>query len=130
MQNPLSYLPPRARTYTYLGLAVLGLVLGCLVIGYATIEAAQPDWLKIALAVTPFIMTTLGFTASTHVPSSPDAQVTRALRLTRQAEQANATRPPGAHRDQNKDGIADGAQLTPAEQLRQDIDTEDKRFNV
>lgn len=66
MSNPLSYVGDRSRLTIYLILAIIGLTLGAAQVGYASIEAAQPDWLTIALAVYAFLGGGLGFTAATH----------------------------------------------------------------
>lgn len=75
-----TYLTPRVRYYLYLVLAILGLTLTSTTIGYATVEAGQPDWLKIAQAVFTTIATAVGYTAASHTPvaetnGKPDAEV-------------------------------------------------------
>ena len=66
MTNPLVYVGDRTRLTIYLILAIIGLALGATQVGYASIEAAQPDWLTIGLAVYAFLGGGLGFTAATH----------------------------------------------------------------
>ena len=66
MTNPLTYVGDRTRLTIYLILAIIGLALGATQVGYASIEAAQPDWLTIGLAVYAFLGGGLGFTAATH----------------------------------------------------------------
>ena len=65
--NPLNYVGEKARLGVYLVIATLGLVVGAFQIGYASLNAGQPDWLTVALAVLPFLASGLGFTAATHV---------------------------------------------------------------
>lgn len=70
MQNPLNYVSDRTRLAVYVTFSVIALVVGAIQVGYASIEAPQPDWLTIALAVVPFLAAGLGFTAATHTTRS------------------------------------------------------------
>ena len=83
---PTLVIPERARVYVYTVIGVLSLAVGAVQVGYAAIEAPNPDWLTVALAVVPFLAAGLGYTAATHTPA-----------------------PLGRHRDDDGDGIADGA---------------------
>lgn len=72
-KNPLSYASQSVRQAVYVALSVIGLAVGAAQVGYAAIEASQPNWLTVALAVVPFLAAGLGFTAATHVrPSVAD----------------------------------------------------------
>ena len=76
MNNPLAAIPAKYRVYVYMTLALIGLALGATQVGFAAVGAANPEWLVAALAVVPFVMSGLGFTAATHVPAAPDVQAT------------------------------------------------------
>lgn len=72
-KNPLSYASQNVRQAVYIVLSVIGLGVGAAQVGFAAIDAGQPDWLTVALAVVPFLSAGLGFTAATHVrPSAAD----------------------------------------------------------
>ena len=72
-KNPLSYASQSVRQVVYIVLSIIGLAVGAAQVGYASIDAGQPDWLTVALAVVPFLAAGLGFTAATHVrPSEAD----------------------------------------------------------
>lgn len=77
MTDFLTALPPGVRAKIYYGYAVLGVVFGCTVVGYATAGVSQPGWLKIALAVFAFLGTSTGLVAATNTPKAPDAQALR-----------------------------------------------------
>lgn len=72
MSNPLTYVSEPVRAGVYLGFSIAALVVGAIQVGYAAIEAPQPDWLSIALAVIPFLGAGLGFTAATHTQRQGD----------------------------------------------------------
>ena len=78
MNNPLSAIPAKYRVYVYTVLALIGLALGATQVGFAAVGAANPQWLVASLAVVPFVMSGLGFTAATHVPAAPDVQAAAA----------------------------------------------------
>lgn len=69
-RNPLSYASQSVRQVVYVALSVIGLAVGAAQVGYAAVDASQPDWLTVALAVVPFLAAGLGFTAATHVRPS------------------------------------------------------------
>ena len=81
-------LPPKARVYVYAVIGVLSLAVGAIQVGYASIEAPNPEWLTVALAVVPFLAAGLGYTAASHTPSE-DTIVQ-----------------PGRHVDLDGDGVA------------------------
>lgn len=66
MRNPLTYVNDKTRLSIYAAFSVIGLGVGGAQVGYASIEAAQPDWLTVALAVYAFVGGAIGFTAATH----------------------------------------------------------------
>ena len=66
---PTLAVPPKARVWVYAILGGLSLAVGAAQIGYASVNAPQPDWLTVALAVVPFLAAGLGYTAVTHTPS-------------------------------------------------------------
>lgn len=68
-------IPDRYRTYAYFIFAALGVAIGSVQVGYAAAEAGQPVWLTVALAVFAYVGGAIGFTAGTHVPAAPDAQL-------------------------------------------------------
>lgn len=85
---PTLAIPASARVYVYAAYSVLALVTLLIQIGYAAIEAPQPDWLVVALAVVPALGVGIGYTAATHTPTTDAAE----------------------HYDRDGDGIADQAQ--------------------
>ena len=62
-------IPPSVRTKLYLAYSVLGVVLGAVQVGFATVEAPFPPWLKITLAVFVFLGGAIGYTAASHTPA-------------------------------------------------------------
>lgn len=70
---PTLALPAKARTYVYAIIGLISLTVGAFQVGYAALDAGNPDWLTVALAVVPFLAAGLGYTAATHVPAAPDA---------------------------------------------------------
>lgn len=66
---PTLVIPERARVYVYAVIGVLSLAVGAVQVGYAAVEAPNPDWLTVALAVVPFLAAGLGYTAATHTPA-------------------------------------------------------------
>ena len=80
--------PYQARVYVYAVIGVLSLAVGAIQVGYASIEAPNPEWLTVALAVVPFLAAGLGYTAASHTPSE-DTIVQ-----------------PGRHVDLDGDGVA------------------------
>lgn len=70
MSNPLNYVSDRARLTVYAVVATVTLIIGAIQVGYASLEAPQPDWLTVALAVVPFLAAGIGYTAATHTPRS------------------------------------------------------------
>lgn len=65
-------IPEQIRVYIYGSIALISLVIGAVQVGYAALEAPQPDWLTVALAVVPFLAAGLGATAATHTPAPED----------------------------------------------------------
>lgn len=82
-------IPDRHRTLVYSVYAVVGLVVGSIQVAYAAAEAGQPVWLTVALAVYAYVGGAIGYVAATHVPAAPTYV--------------------GEHREDDGDGIADGA---------------------
>lgn len=74
-------LPPKARVYVYAVIGLVSLAVGAFQVGYAALDAPNPDWLTVALAVVPFLAAGLGYTAATHTPAPtvdddlPDGQI-------------------------------------------------------
>lgn len=89
-------IPDRYRTYVYAVYATVGLILGSVAVGYSAAQMGQPVWLIVALAVYAYIGGSIGYTAATHVPAAPDAQL-RALRTEVRVE--NHYPYVGEHRD-------------------------------
>lgn len=67
-------IPPHIRVWIYALIGVVSLAVGAFQVGYAALDASNPDWLTVALAVVPFLAAGLGYTAATHTPS-PEAPV-------------------------------------------------------
>lgn len=80
---------PKVRRWVYAVIGGVSLVVGACQVGYASLDAGQPEWLTVALAVVPFLAAGLGYTAASHTPS----EVT--------------TVQPAKHRDEDSDGVAD-----------------------
>jgi hypothetical protein len=59
-------LPPSARKTVYATYAVLGVVIGCIQVAYASSSAGQPMWLNVVLAVFGFLGTAIGATAASN----------------------------------------------------------------
>lgn len=59
-------LPAKARQAVYWAYTVLGISLGAVQVAYATLEHAQPGWLKVALAVFTFLGGAVGIVAATN----------------------------------------------------------------
>jgi hypothetical protein len=70
-RNPLAYVSDQARVAAYVIYSIIALGVGAAQVAYASIEAAQPDWLTVALAVLAFLGSALGFTAATHTSRDP-----------------------------------------------------------
>ena len=68
----MNYTPaisPSVRTKLYLIYSILGVVLGAVQVGFATVEAPFPPWLKVTLAVFVFLGGAIGYTAASHTPA-------------------------------------------------------------
>ncbi|MEP7091205.1 MAG: hypothetical protein ABI776_13990 [Nocardioidaceae bacterium] len=66
--NPLTgILSPSARKSAYAVYAAIGLLVGCIQVGYGSLDAATPAWLKVTLAIYAFIGTAIGATAASNV---------------------------------------------------------------
>ena len=74
MSNPLAYVSDRTRLAVYTVVASVTLIIGAIQVGYASLDAPQPDWLTVALAVVPFLAAGIGYTAATHThrPDEPE----------------------------------------------------------
>lgn len=68
--NISEYIPGTVRKPLYGALAVAGVAIGAVQVGYASIEHANPTWLTVTLAVYPFVAAALGFTAAANTPAS------------------------------------------------------------
>ena len=62
---------PTIRKVIYAAYVVLGVVLGATQVGFSAIEAGQPTWLTVALAVYAFLSVPLGSLALSNTPSNP-----------------------------------------------------------
>ena len=60
---------PKVRRWVYAVIGGVSLIVGACQVGYAALDAGQPDWLTVALAVVPFLAAGLGYTAASHTPS-------------------------------------------------------------
>lgn len=58
----------RTRLAIYVILGAASTIVGAIQVGYAAIDAPNPDWLTVAIAVVPFLAGALGVTAATHTP--------------------------------------------------------------
>lgn len=68
MSNPLTeVLPPAARKVLYAILALAGIILTAVQVGYVAADLDQPTWLLVALAVYPVLGAGLGATAYSNV---------------------------------------------------------------
>ena len=67
-------MPAKVRAAVYTVMSILGLGVGAAQVGYAAANVPNPTWLTVALAVVPFLVAGLGFTAATHTPKA-DASV-------------------------------------------------------
>jgi hypothetical protein len=68
VNNPLTdVMTPRIRKIVYFLYALVGLAVGAIQAGYGAVNAAVPDWLKIALAVYAFLGIGIGATAGSNV---------------------------------------------------------------
>lgn len=70
MRNPLTFVSDRTRLTIYAVVATVTLIIGAIQVGYASLEAPNPDWLTVALAVVPFLAAGIGYTAATHTGHS------------------------------------------------------------
>ena len=61
--------PAETRAKIYWVFAVLGLTLGAIQVGFLSVEAGQPEWLTVLLAVYGFIGGATGLTAKANTPS-------------------------------------------------------------
>ena len=86
--------PARYRKIAYLVFALIGLVLGAIQVGYGAASVAQPTWLVVALAVAPFVGSTLGFAAASNVATEAPAtdEAARAPRSSGRRRRALANR--------------------------------------
>ena len=82
---------PKVRRWVYAVIGGVSLVVGAIQVGYASLNAGQPEWLTVALAVVPFLAAGLGYTAASHTPSE------------------TTTVQPAKHLDHDGDGVADYA---------------------
>ena len=69
MNNYVPAISPAVRTKLYLVYGILGTVLGAVQVGFATVEAPFPPWLKVTLAVFVFLGGAIGYTAASHTPA-------------------------------------------------------------
>ena len=69
--NPLDS-NPRARKLSYQVFWVVSLVVGAAQVAFATLEAGTPAFLKVCLAVLPFVGAAIGYTAQVNVDTSLD----------------------------------------------------------
>lgn len=77
--NIVEYIPAGLRKPVYGVLAVVFLIIGAVQVAYAAIDAPNPQWLVIALAVVPFVASAVGFTAqgnTTVTKAVPDTEDT------------------------------------------------------
>lgn len=65
-------IPARARAWVYGAFSVVSLAVGAAQVGYAAIPADAPDWLRVALAVVPFVGAGITGVAASHTPSATD----------------------------------------------------------
>lgn len=74
MNNPLhEIIPVEKRRYVYFTYAIIGLLLGAIQVGIATIpDTGQPVWLLVALNVYAYIGVGLGLTAGSNATSEDD----------------------------------------------------------
>jgi hypothetical protein len=69
--NPLvNILGASARKVIYSAYALVGVVLGSIQVGIGAVDAATPDWLKVALAVFAYIGIAIGATAASNATDS------------------------------------------------------------
>jgi hypothetical protein len=94
--NPL-VIPAKARAYVYGLFGVLSLAVGAVQVGYAAIDSPAPDWLRVALAVVPFIGAGIGYTAATHTTDVEPAGYVSGVRIAEFTE-------PGAEDAARSDG--------------------------
>lgn len=71
--NTTLAVPAKARNIVYLVFSVVALTVGAIQVGYAAIQEPAPAWLRVALAVVPFVGAGIGYTASTHTPKADSA---------------------------------------------------------
>ena len=67
MTVPTINLPAQVRLVAYWVYSLGAVALGAIQIGYATIEAPQPDWLTVAIAVAVYLGAALGLVAGSNV---------------------------------------------------------------
>lgn len=67
-------LPAKWRSVAYAVFAVLGVALGAVQVGFASVQAGQPVWLTAAFPVFAFVGAAFGFTATANV-NAPAALV-------------------------------------------------------
>lgn len=91
-RNPLAYVSDQARVAAYVVYSIIALAVGAAQVAYASIEAAQPDWLTVALAVLAFLGSALGFTAATHTSRPEDPRVEALGPFSSRAERREAER--------------------------------------
>ena len=65
-------IPANVRRIIYLSLAVIGLTLGAIQVGYSSIDVAAPAWLTVAVAVYAFLGGSTGILAVLNTPMSDD----------------------------------------------------------
>ena len=71
LSNPLEEYP-KARKRAYQVFWGASLAVGSAQIGFATAEAPVPTWLKVALAVLPFVGAGIGYTAQANTATGYD----------------------------------------------------------
>lgn len=72
---PAVFIPANIRGIIYSIYALIGVVSGGIVVAVATMEVAQPTWLKVGLAVYVFLGGAIGYTAASNTPAAPSAQL-------------------------------------------------------
>ena len=61
--------PPETRSKIYWVFALIGLIIGAIQVGFASVDVGQPTWLTVALAVYAFLGGGIGFTAQANTPA-------------------------------------------------------------
>lgn len=63
-------IPARARAWVYGAVSVVSLAVGAAQVGYAAVPEDAPVWLRVALAVVPFVSAGVTGVAATHTPTA------------------------------------------------------------